>query len=101
MSAGGTAVQPGTVRAIEYEIVPKVQASRIGLRGTSLEGELHAVSELGVLRCVDHQGKKVTVVGQAGHVRKLLASGVASDPKGMALAEQLFPVVVNGWLVSQ
>jgi len=40
-------------------------------------------------------------VGQAGHVRKLLASGVASDPKGMALAEQLFPVVVNGWLVSQ
>jgi hypothetical protein len=94
-------VQPGTVRAIEYEIVPKGQASRIGLRGTALGGELHAVSELGVLRCVDHQGKKVTVVGQAGHVRKLLASGEASDPNGMELKEQLFPVVVNGWLVPQ
>ena len=94
-------MQPGTVRAIEYEIVPKVQASRIGLRGTSLAGELHAVTELGVLRCVDHQGKKLTVVGQAGHVRKLLASGEASDPRGMALEEQLFPVVVNGWLMAQ
>jgi hypothetical protein len=41
------------------------------------------------------------VVGQAGHVRKLLASGEASDPRGMALKEQLFPVVVNGWLMAQ
>jgi hypothetical protein len=93
-------VQPGTVRAIEYEIVPKVQASRIGLRGTSLAGELLAAAELGVLRCVDHQGKKLTVVGQAGHVRKLLASGEASDPRGMELKEQLFPVVVTGWLMA-
>jgi hypothetical protein len=100
MSAGGS-VQPGAVRAIEYEIVPKGQASRIGLRGTALAGELHAVSELGVLRCVDHRGNKLTVVGQAGHVRKLLASGEASNPDGMALKEQLFPVVVNGWLISQ
>jgi hypothetical protein len=100
MSAGGT-VQPGTVRAIEYEIVSTGQASRIGLGGTSLAGELHAVSELGVLRCVDHLGKKLTVVGQAGHVRKLLASGEATDPRGMALKEQLFPVAVNGWIMAQ
>lgn len=51
------------------------------------------------MRCVDHQsGRKVTVIGQAGHVRTLVASGKASDPDGMALKDDPFPVVVNGWL---
>jgi len=94
-------VQPGAVRAIEYEIMDKEQAARIGLRGTSLAGELQSMPELGVLRCVDHQGKKVTLVGHAAHVRNLVASGKASDPSGMTPNEQSFRVVVNGWIISR
>jgi hypothetical protein len=56
--------------------------------------------ELGVLRCVDHQGRKIAVIGQAGHVRTLVASCKASDPNGMALKDVMFPVVINGWLAS-
>jgi hypothetical protein len=56
---------------------------------------------LGVLRCVDHLGKKVTLVGQAVLVQNLVASGKASDPGGMTLSEQSFPVIVNGWLISR
>jgi hypothetical protein len=93
-------MQPGTVRAIEYEIVDKEQMVRNGLRDKSLARELKAMPQLGVLRCVDHQGKKLTLIGQAGHVQNLVASGKASDPSGMTLSEQLFPVVVNGWLIS-
>ena len=53
------------------------------------------------MRCVDHQGKRITIVGQAGHVLTLVASGKASDPDGMALKDEMFPVVVNGWLASR
>ena len=59
-------------------------------------GDLQSMPDLGVLRCVDHQGKKVTLVGKALHVRTLVASGKASDPSGMTLSEQAFPLVVNG-----
>lgn len=93
-------MQPGAIRAIDYEIMDKAQAARIGLRDTSLAGELRAAIELGVLRCVDHQGRKITVVAQAGHVLTLVASGEASDPDGMALKDDMFPVVVDGWLAS-
>jgi hypothetical protein len=98
--SGGGDVQPGAVRAIEYEIMDMGQAARIGLGGASLAAELRATPELGVLRCVDHQGNKLTLVGQARHIRNLVASGKASDPDGMTLNEKSFPVVVNGWLIS-
>jgi hypothetical protein len=93
-------MQPGTIRAVTHEIMDKAQAARIGLRGMSLTGGLRTTTELGVLRCVDHQGKKITVIGQARHVLNLVRSGEASDPTGMALREGMFPVVVNGWLAS-
>jgi hypothetical protein len=94
-------VQPGTVRAIEYEIVDNEQLVRNGLRDKSLAGQLRAMPELGVLRCVDHRGKKLTLIGQARHVQNLVASGKASDPSGMTLNDRSFPVVVSGWLISR
>lgn len=94
-------MQPGAVRAIEYEIIDKEQATRNGLTSSSLAaGDLQAMPELGVLRCVDHKGKKVTLVGHPILVRDLVASGKASDPGGMTLSDQSFPVVINGWLIS-
>ncbi len=89
--------QETTVRAIEYEIVPKVQIEKIGLPDAAVDS-LGTRSQVGVLRCVDDRGDKVTVVGDAGRLRELLASGEASDPAGMHLAEREFPVVVRGWL---
>ena len=62
-------MQPGAVRAIEYEIMDKEQATRNGLIGPSLAAcDLQSTPDLGVLRCVDHQGKKVTLVGKALHM---------------------------------
>jgi hypothetical protein len=55
------------------------------------------MNQVAVLRCVDDRGRKLTAVGDATQLRSLLASGAASDPAGMALPEQDFPVVVSGW----
>jgi hypothetical protein len=93
-------VQPGAVRAIEYEIVLKSEAASFGLSGAPLVNELQVMPELGVLRCVHHHGRKLTVIGDAWHVRELLANGQASDPDGMTLKTQSFPIVVSGWLNS-
>ena len=35
-------MQPGAIRAIDYEIMDKAQAEQIGLRATSLAGKLRA-----------------------------------------------------------
>ena len=93
-------MRQGIVRALEWEVFPKNQASFIGLGKRALAGELQTARELAVLRCVDDRGKKVTVIGAASHVRKLLGDGRTSARNEVNLNEELFPVVVNGWLNS-
>ena len=93
-------MQPGSVRAVEYEILSSNQADSIGLTPSKLRNELGGLSQLGVLRCVDHQSRKLTVIGDARHVRKLIANGQASDPDGLNLNKQVFPVVMAGWRTS-
>jgi hypothetical protein len=94
-------VQPGSVRAVEYEILSSNQAASLGLIPSRLRNELGGPSQLGVLRCVDHQSRKVTIIGDARHVRKLIANGQASNPDGLDLNRQLFPVVITGWKSSR
>jgi hypothetical protein len=89
-------VQPGSVRAVEYEILLSNQAASIGLTPSTLRIELGGLSQLGVLRCVDHQSRRLTVIGDAWHVQKLFANGQASNPVGLNLNEQPFPVVMTG-----
>ncbi len=93
-------MRPGTVRAIEYEIVHRSQAAKLGLGRSILHHELKSSPELGILRCVDHWGRKVTIVSAGEHVRKLVANGKASHPDGLDLEEELFPVMVAGWRAS-
>jgi hypothetical protein len=93
-------VQPGSVRAVEYEIVSN-QADIFGLSKGTLKNELAGLSELGVMRCVDAQSRKLTVIGDAKHVRKLIANGMACNPDGMELTRQVFPVVLPGWQKSK
>jgi hypothetical protein len=94
-------VQPGSIRAVEYEILASDQAGSIGLTPSRLRDELGGPSQLGVLRCVDHQSRKLTVIGDARHVQKLIADGQASNPDGLDLNEQVFPVVMTGWKSSR
>jgi hypothetical protein len=96
MSVEGS-VKPGSVRAVEYEIIGSAQASTMGLTLSKLSNELGGLSQLGLFRCVDHQSRKLTVIGDARHIQWLIDNGQAADPEGLALNRQMFPVVMPGW----
>jgi hypothetical protein len=101
VDVNGGNVHPGSVRAVEYEIVSN-QADIFGLTTGTLKNELRGLSELGVMPCVDDQSRKLTVIGDAKHVRRtLIANGMACDPDGMELTRQVFPVVLAGWQKSK
>ena len=90
-------MEPGTVvRAIEYEIVPGFQIENFGL-APAAACSLGTQGQVGVLRCVDGQGEKVTVLVDTARLRELLESGEASDPAGMKLFDREPPVVIRGW----
>jgi hypothetical protein len=87
----GASMQPGSIRAVENEILSSNQAASMGLAPSTLRNELGGLSKLGLLRCVDHQSRKLTVIGDARYVQKLIANGQASNPVGLNLNEQPFP----------
>jgi hypothetical protein len=97
----GASMQPGSIRAVEYEILLSNQAASIGSTPSTLRNELGGLSKLGVRRCVDHQSRKLTVIGDARHVQKLIANGQPSNPVGPNLNGQAFPVVLTGWTSSR
>lgn len=88
-------VDPGAVRAIEYEIVPLTLAPMPV--ANHLMADPGAFRHVAVLRCVDSRGEKVTVLGRADQFQELLESGAASNPSGVTLPRDAFPVVVDGW----
>jgi len=88
-------VDPGAVRAIEYEIVPLTLAPLPV--ANHLLGDPTAFRHVAVLRCVDSRGEKVTVLGRADQFQQLLESGAASNPSGVTLPRDAFPVVIDGW----
>jgi hypothetical protein len=90
-------MRPGTVRAVEYEIVPRDVAESLGLAPTEVTRRLGEHPQVAVLRCVDDVGQKMTAVGDPDHLRRLLASGQASDREGMPLMRSHWPVVLRGW----
>jgi hypothetical protein len=91
-------VQPGNVRPIEYEIVPRNDADKVSRSMAAIITKtLGVVSEVAVLRCVDDKGEKLTAVGDADHFRKLLENGTARNPDGISLTTRKFPLVLLGW----
>jgi len=92
-------VQPGAVRTIEYEIVPTSRAP-VAVKAYLSSDSPGAREHVAVLRCVDCRGEKVTVLGSAEHFQMLLESGAASDPSGVMLPKEAFPVVMEGWSVA-
>jgi hypothetical protein len=92
-------MQPGTtVRAIDYEVVPRDKARTFGLSTDAIDKCLGSLTKVAVLRCVDDTGEKITALGDSEALRELLDSGEASDPAGMKLMRRAFPVVIRGWL---
>lgn len=91
-------MEPGTCRAIEYEIWPRQRTARMRSVGRQVEESFANSADIAVLKCVDDQGRKLTLFDDAEHFQRLLASGEARDPKGMKLSESSFPVVLSGWL---
>ena len=85
------------VRAIEYRILNRQELADAGLTTPRTDGQLAGLPEVAVLKCVDHSGQKLTALGDASHLRRLLRVGVASDPAGMDLTAPKFPVVISGW----
>jgi hypothetical protein len=65
----GASMQPGSIRAVEYEILSSNQAASIGSTPSTLRNELGGLPKLGVLICVDYQSRKLTVIGDARHVQ--------------------------------
>lgn len=90
-------MDPGTVRAISYEIVSLTQAGEFGLSIDQFRREFLEAREIGVMRVVDHHGAKFTLLGPALSLQHLIATGRASDPAGMVPKRKDFPVVVAGW----
>lgn len=91
-------MRPGTIRPVEYEVLPQTQVETLGLASEMVAKYLSSVGEVAVLHCVDDRGEKLTAIGYADHLQKLLRSGEASEPAGMRLHKSGFPVVVRGWL---
>jgi hypothetical protein len=87
-------LQPGTVRAIEYEVVFSSQAARMGFMGANEDPQ----GQVAVLRCVNDRGEKLTAFGDPEHLIALLASGEIRDPAGMRLTRPGFQFVARGWV---
>ena len=90
----------GTVRAIEYEILPRDLAGAVGLSPGEVKKYFGDQADLAVVKCVclDEDGEKVTCIASAERFKELLASGEASDPQGTALTKSGWPVVFRGWV---
>ena len=74
------------------------RATHMTLGAVSFEEHLGEQTRVAVLHCVDPQGERLTAFGDGEHLRRLLASGEASDPAGMTLPAESFPVILRGWL---
>jgi hypothetical protein len=62
-----------------------------------LKEALGAAPQVGFIRCVTDQGRKVTFASGAKATKQLIRSGAASDPNGVVISKDDFPVMLEGW----
>jgi hypothetical protein len=87
----------GSVRIVEYEVVHWSDLDEMGNLPTLLADAITTTSSVGIVRCVTHDGRKVTFAGDAKATKELITSGAASRPSGTAIAKKDFPVMLEGW----
>lgn len=85
------------VRIIEYEILSPADSARLPFLAKQPAKKINELYEVGVLRCVDRAGQKLTYVGDGRYTRRLVITGVAGDPAGVDLPENKFPIIRLGW----
>jgi hypothetical protein len=90
-------VSGGKARIIEYEIRAPSESKWLNSLADPLRRRLGRLPEVGILRCVSEDGEAITLVGDAEYTRTILTNGVASDPSGVELPKEKFPVSLDGW----
>jgi hypothetical protein len=90
-------VAAGGVRIIEYEILLWSDLEALGDLFALLSGSMQPGSDVGILRCVVDDGRKVTFAGDGGATRALVARRTVGTPNGVALRKKDFPVMMEGW----
>jgi hypothetical protein len=90
-------VASGGTRIIEYQIVSWADLSTMGDFARLVRDAMGSVSEVGILRCVTEDARRLTFIGDAAATTKLVTSGAASNPEGIAIAKKSFPIMVAGW----
>jgi hypothetical protein len=89
-------VASGGTRIIEYQVVPWSDLLAMGDLSSLVTNAMGTVTQVGILRCVTNDGKRVTFVGRADATNALVASGAASNPAGVAIPKKSFPVMLEG-----
>jgi hypothetical protein len=87
----------GGTRIIEYQIVSWADLSTMGNFSRLVEDAMGTVAEVGILRCVTQDGRRLTFVGEAAATEELVKSGAASNPEGISIAKKPFPIMLAGW----
>ena len=91
------AVMSGGTRIIEYEVVPWTDLDRMGDLVTLLNKFIKIGSSVGILRAITEDEERVTFVGNAEAMTKMVSSGAASNPAGIAIPMDEIPVILTGW----
>jgi len=86
------------VRPVEHKVVPRDMVGHLGVSPADAKSHFGHQPEVAVVKVVDASGQKLTVVGDAGHWKALLASGEARDREGVFLSREQWPVLLRGWV---
>jgi hypothetical protein len=86
------------IRVIEYEFLYWEELELTDAVVQMVEDRLGRMTEVGVLRCTDRAGAKVTIIGGVEACRGLISNENAGRPGGVPIAKSAFPVIIDGWL---
>jgi hypothetical protein len=82
---------------IEYEIISWADLDGMGDLAVRLKEAMGRAPQVGIIRCASKDGHKVTFASCAKATKELVKSGAASNPDGIAIPENVFPVMLAGW----
>jgi len=85
------------VRIIEYQVISPLESAELGLPVGEPNQDLRKFAQVGVLRCVNRRGEKLTLVGDGSYAQRLVDTGAAADPAGVRLPTSKFPITRDGW----
>jgi hypothetical protein len=64
---------------------------------TLVSASMGVVNQVGIIRCVVENGRRVTFIGDAQATSKLVKIDGAGTSSGVNVAKKDFPVMLEGW----